>query len=120
MTQDASATSRPLTIEVDRRDGAVVVRVAGEATMDRTVQLRDALYAVAEERFPQIFLDLTGLEFICSEGLGVLVATHLRSYRHAGVLKLVAPGLRVAEVLRRTRLDRVFPSYDSVEQALVR
>ena len=59
-----------------------------------------------------------GIEYIDSGGLGTLVGLVASARNRGGEIKLVRPVQRVVELLRRTRLDAVFKSYDSDEEAI--
>jgi anti-sigma B factor antagonist len=66
----------------------------------------------------KIVVNLNGVEYVDSGGLGTLVGT-LASTRHQqGEIKLVRPTKRVADLLRRTRLDQVFKSYENDDDAV--
>ena len=118
MSPSSTSTDQPLTIDVERRPDAVIVRLRGAADMEACPRLRDELLALASEQFPQIILDLAGMTFICSIGLGDIVAAHSRCRHHDGVIKLVSPEPHVADVLEKTKLTRLFRVFETVEQAL--
>ena len=58
---------------VEERDGAVVVRLAGELDLYNAHAVRDQLLAAAERGPERLVVDLSGLTFIDSTGLGVLI-----------------------------------------------
>ena len=62
----------------DEPDGSIVVSVHGEADIESAPALQSAL-AEAASRASLIVLDLSGLEFIDSSGLSVLVQEQLRA-----------------------------------------
>lgn len=53
-------------------------------------------------------VDLSGLEYISSAGIGVLAATLKRLHGAGETLTLVNPSERVRSVLQLTGLDRIF------------
>ncbi len=118
MSRPRTFTEQPLAVEVDRREDAAIVRLRGSADMDVSPRLRDELLTLASERVPQIILDMTELQFICSVGLGEIVAAHSRCRHHDGVIKIVAPQPHIADVLEKTKLTRLFSIFDSVDEAL--
>jgi CheY-like chemotaxis protein len=65
---------------------------------------------------PAIVLDLGGVDFIDSGGLGLLV--RMLSRTGQGNLKLCRATSRVSEVLKITRLSNVFDCYDSESEAI--
>ena len=67
----------------------------------------------------QIVVNLSGIEYVDSGGLGTLVGTLASTRNRHGEIKLVRPNQRVAELLQRTRLNTVFKSYESDEDAVL-
>jgi len=115
MTLDAG---KHLSIRVDDTPRAVVVHVAGAVDMAAADELRGRLEQIAGLQRPLVALDLSGLEFIGSMGLGAIVYAHLLSRNHDGKIALVRPTPPVRKVLETARLNKVFPIYDSVDQAV--
>jgi anti-sigma B factor antagonist len=66
----------------------------------------------------QIVVNLSGIEYIDSGGLGTLVGTLASTRNRHGEIKLVRPVQRVSDLLRRTRLHTVFKSYESDADAV--
>ena len=67
---------------------------------------------------PKIVINLLRVGHIDSGGLGILVGLFISARGRGGDLKLVSPGRRVSDVLRCTRLDKVFNLYGSDEEAV--
>jgi anti-sigma B factor antagonist len=66
----------------------------------------------------QIVVNLSGIEYIDSGGLGTLVGTLASTRNRHGEIKLVRPMQRVSDLLQRTRLHTVFKSYESDDEAV--
>ena len=68
---------------------------------------------------PKIVVNLQGVDYIDSEGLGMLVVGLLVSARNrSGDLELASPRKRVTDLLRRTNLDTIFRVYANNEEAV--
>ncbi len=67
---------------------------------------------------PAIVVDLTGVSFIDSTALGVLVGAYRRQEDAGGSFKLVVTEPRVLKVLEITDLTSVFPVFASVDEAV--
>lgn len=67
---------------------------------------------------PQLVVDLTGVDFIDSAGIGLLVEAYKRSQAANGSFALAGTPPPVQRLLGVTGLDAVFPMYDHVEGAL--
>jgi anti-sigma B factor antagonist len=61
----------------------------------------------------QIVVNLSGIEYIDSAGLGTLVGLLASTRNRHDEIKLVRPTKRVTDVLRQTRLNTVFRCYES-------
>lgn len=85
-------------------------------TDERTIALAGRLdatqAALAREFFEQVertsTVDLSGLEYVSSAGLGVLIATQRRLADRGERLTLRGPTPHVRELLRITGLDLIF------------
>ena len=107
-----------LSVSTTERDDVVIVTVAGEVDVYTAPQLRSAL----EERLAagqnKIVVDLQGVAFIDSTGLGVLVG-QLKALRKVdGSLRIVCSDERILRLLAITGLDQILPLHDSVDAAL--
>jgi anti-sigma B factor antagonist len=67
---------------------------------------------------PRVVLDLAGVEFIDSAGLGLVVRYFTRARNAQGALRVCAPSPKVAEVLRVTRLNAVLEPYETEADAI--
>ena len=67
---------------------------------------------------PKIVVNLEGVDYIDSGGLGMLVGLLLSARNRGGELKLVSPRKRVKDVLRNTNLDRIFRVYGNNDEAV--
>jgi anti-sigma B factor antagonist len=99
---------------VDRRDGAIVVRLVGELDLYNADTLRAALFDAAAETPERLVVDLADVRFIDSTALGVLVETRSR----VEAFLLAAPALETRRALQVSGLDRHFAVHGTVEDAL--
>ena len=99
--------------------GVVVITVAGEVDAHTADRLRSAIDDVIADG-TQLAVDLTGVTFLDSTGLGVFVTTlkHLRE--RDGSLDLVITSPRVMKVFELTGLDVVIPIHEDLAAALAR
>ncbi len=106
--------------EVTRRDaGSVsVLVVRGAVDLSRCRRLVAAIHEAFRDAPEQLVLDLCGIEFVDSSGLGVLVHARRRALRRGIQLKLVCNVPSALKVLSLTGLDRAFDVYPTSERAL--
>lgn len=97
-----------------------IVKVTGEITLkkSRNAMLLDKVRNLIQQGHTNVLVDLAGVSYIDSAGLGELVQTHSTVKNHGGSLKLLNPTKRLLELLVLTRLTTVLRTYDDETQAL--
>lgn len=76
---------------------------AGNAT-----SVRDEIRAALPAATLNLDLDLSGLTFLDSSGLGTLISLHKTMRSRNGTVRLLKPAPNVMQILELTRLHRVF------------
>jgi anti-sigma B factor antagonist len=94
-----------------------VLPLTGDVDLGSAPALRQRLSELTEEAPSFLVIDLAGLDFIDSTGLGVLVGTLRRVRAAGGDVRLAAPRSGIARVFSVTGLDRVFSLYPTVDDA---
>lgn len=102
---------------IDRRDGAIVVVLAGELDLYNAEEVRSALLEAVAEGPALLVVDLGEVTFVDSTALGVLVDIHRRMGGREK-FHLAAPGLETRRALEVSGLDRHFSVHDTVAEAL--
>lgn len=119
MDLELSVANPPPTSFRDGEDGHVIVTLRGECDLNNADILRERLLALLDDGQAHcVILDLTNLIFIDSSGLTALVVADRRARALGGALVLAGARKIVARVLSLTALDRHFPVYASVAEAL--
>jgi anti-sigma B factor antagonist len=104
--------------EYSAAPGRTVVEVSGEIDVYTAPRLREALIGLVDGGNYQLIIDLEGVEFLDSTGLGVLVGGLKRVRAHDGGIDLVCTQGKLLRIFRITGLSKVFSIYDSVAAAL--
>lgn len=107
-----------LGLDVSEHGNATVVGVKGEVDVYTAPRLRERLVELISEGKYNIIVDLEGVDFLDSTGLGVLVGGLKRVRGHDGDLGLVCTQKRILKVFEITGLTKVFKIHSSVEAAL--
>lgn len=107
-----------LTLDVSRSGDWSVVRVGGEIDLATAPTLRERLASVIEGGDHRLVIDLGGVDFIDSTGLGSLIGALKRIRSHDGELRLVCDEPRILKVFEITGLDRVFEISPDLEAAV--
>jgi anti-sigma B factor antagonist len=108
-----------LGLEVDETHAPyTVLAVTGEVDVYTAPRLREKLVELVSQDKLQVIVDLEGVDFLDSTGLGVLVGGLKRLRSHDGDLGLVCSQPRVLKVFEITGLTKVFEIYDSLDAAV--
>lgn len=108
-----------LGIVVDEdRPPFVVVAVRGEVDIATAPKLREKLVELASQGAQQVVIDLEGVEFLDSTGLGVLIGGMKRLRGLDGDLSLVCTQPRILKVFEITGLNRAFTIHETVDAAV--
>lgn len=107
-----------LGLEVTERGSWAVLAVAGEVDVATVPRLREQLHSLVAQGQHHIVVDLEGVDFLDSTGLGVLVGALKRVRTNGGDLALVCTQSRIRKVFEVTGLTKVFSLYDSVDEAV--
>jgi anti-sigma B factor antagonist len=96
-----------------------VVDVRGRITVgEGNIMLREVVTGLVENGKKRILLNLQGVEYVDSGGLGELVRTHTTLQKEGGQLKMVNVNQRVQELLKVTSLHKVFDIYKDEASAV--
>jgi anti-sigma B factor antagonist len=105
-------------LHTSEQGGWSVVAVGGDLDLTTSPRLRKEIVALVSWGTTRVVLDLGGIEFCDSVGLGVIVAAVKRVRSHGGELRLANCSPPVLRLLELTRLDRALPPYPDVAAAL--
>ena len=98
--------------------GVTVLAPSGRLDVAGAPALKAAVSEAVGDGRPRLVIDMEGVSFVDSSGLGSVVAALKQARSSKGDLRLAAPNQQVRVVLELTTLDRVFPYYATVEDAL--
>lgn len=107
-----------LTVATRREGVQTVISVAGEIDVYTAPTLRERLNELVADGEYHLVVDMGGVDFLDSTGLGVLVGGLKRARSHEGSLQLVCDQEKILKVFRITGLTKVFPIHASLEGAL--
>lgn len=107
-----------LNLHVRQVERVSIVDVEGELELHNTPRLRTQLHAVCDTEQPRVVVDLSGVTFIDSSGIGVLVGALKRAREHGGTLVLVCPQPRVRRVFEITGLLKAMQLFESLDEAI--
>jgi anti-sigma B factor antagonist len=107
-----------LKIETRQADGVTVMSCNGRIVFgEEATALRENLKTVLNST-RQVVLNLSGVSYIDSGGLGTLVGVYSSARASGADIKLTGLGQRLRDVLQITKLVTVFEVYDSEQEAI--
>src|SRR5579863_3567001 len=101
----------------ETRTPFTVLAVSGEVDVYTAPRLREKLVELVSQGHRQIVVDLEGVDFLDSTGLGVLVGGLKRLRSHDGELSIVCSQSRILKVFEITGLTSVFRMAATVDEA---
>lgn len=107
-----------LEIRSEVRKDSCVLSLDGEVDVYTAPRLKEAIVEQVDSGCANIIVDLEGVGFIDSSGLGVLVSGLRRAKEKDGTIRLVCTRDTVLKIFRITGLDKVFPVFSGLDEAL--
>ena len=97
-----------LQIKAEEIPEGIVAHVHGEAGIDHADELERKLNLLLESKPPLLVLDLGGLSFISSMGMGALVRIKQAAASTGGRVVLASLQPTISEAFHYAALDRIF------------
>ncbi len=108
-----------LEIKQREREGITILDLTGRITVGAEAgRLRDALNERIKSGTRNVILNLHGVDFIDSTGLGALVVCYTALHKQGGKLKLENVNRRQIELLVFTKLTTVFEIFSDEQDAV--
>lgn len=107
-----------LDVNVQQRGDRSVLSASGEVDVFTAPTLDDAISGELDEERAHLVVDLTGVSFLDSTGLGVLVKGLKGAREAGGSLDLVVSSERIRRIFEITGLDASISIYDTLDAAL--
>lgn len=102
-----------------RHVGAVsIVDITGQLTLFTKGALRNTIAGLLQQGRRSILLNLSGLDYLDSSGIGDLVANYLTVIKAGGEMKVVGLTPKIEEILKITQLYQLFPEFRDEQSAL--
>lgn len=112
-----SEAQHKLDVSAERGQDATVVHLRGEVDLRTSPQLRSLFLDLLDEKPARIILDLAGVSYVDSSGVGTIVELKRRALRTESKVVLVGLRPRVHSLFEITRLDKFFTITNSIDEA---
>jgi anti-sigma B factor antagonist len=118
-TQGEGEIMSELSIKRRNYGNVVILDVAGRITLgDDSIRLHDSIAAVIDTGSKKILVNLMGVEFIDTAGLGELVSASTMAARNGALLKLVHIPMQARGLPRMAEIRAVFETFASEVEAV--
>ena len=105
--------------KVNTQGDVTILELQGKITIgEGDIKLRQLVNDVLENGARKIIMDLKGLKYIDSSGIGELVSCYTTITNRGGKLRLTHLHSKIYSLLQLTALVSVFEIYDSNEDAI--
>jgi anti-sigma B factor antagonist len=104
--------------QVKEADGFPVIELTGEIDLSTSPVFKQRIYEIIESGKRDVIVDMNGLDFMDSTGLGVLVAALKKTRMEGGSIRLICNRNNILKVFTITGLDKVFAIYDNLSELL--
>ena len=105
-------------VKIRQQDQVALVDVSGHLTLFEVAALRDSIQSLVKAQRKNILLNLSGLQYLDSSGIGELARIYVAVVKNGGTLKVVGLTAKVEEVLKITHLSKVFQEFPDEQSAL--
>lgn len=99
-------------------DGTKILDVAGEIDVYTAPQFKEAVNEIIAGGQKHLIIDMAHVTYMDSSGFGTLLSATRRLRPQGGTINLVKCNTAIDRILRITRLNTVFTTFDNVQDAL--
>jgi len=105
-------------VKIRHRDQVALIDVSGHLTFFEVGALRESIQSLLKAQRKNIILNLSGLVYLDSSGIGELARIYVAVVKQGGAMKVIGLTPKVEEVLKITHLSRVFQEFPDEQSAL--
>jgi len=105
-------------VRIRHLDQVALVDVSGHLTFFEVGALRDSIKSLVHQQRKNILLNLSGLHYLDSSGIGELARIYVAVVKQGGAMKVIGLTPKVQEVLKVTHLSQVFQEFPDEQSAM--
>ncbi|MCC6446856.1 MAG: STAS domain-containing protein [Armatimonadetes bacterium] len=107
-----------LTVNSRPADQAYVIDLQGEVDVYTAPKLRQEIIGLLDKGINRVVINLSGVEYLDSTGLGVLIGGLKRLKEQGGNLFLICPNPKIKRIFEITGLDKIFSMFLTEKDAV--
>ncbi len=102
------------------KGGVAIIELSGKLMGGEDSSIfRGLIYDLLEKKIKNVVVDLGGLSWINSAGMGILISGYTTMRKHQGDLKLLNVSNKIKSLLYVTKLNLIFESFDNEKEAVL-
>ena len=105
-------------VKIRHHGQVALIDVSGHLTFFEVGALRDSIKSLIIKQRKNILLNLSGLHYLDSSGIGELARIYVTVVKQGGTMKVIGLTPKVEEVLKITHLSRVFQEFPDEQSAM--
>lgn len=105
-------------VKIKEVENGVVIYPYGEIDISNVSELQREITDLIEKGTANIVLNLSGVEYMDSSGIGMIAFDHVKADRNKKSLKLASVTEDVMRILNTIGLDSILAIYDTEDEAL--
>ena len=106
-------------LNIEERYNAVIFHLKGKLIGGPAAKdISDKVNTLIEEGKKHIIMDMGGVHYMNSTGIGILIRTYTTLINNGGDLKLASLDDKIEGVLSITKLMQVLPEYKTIDEAI--
>lgn len=105
---------------IEWHETCTVLRFEGDLMVGATEFFETGIMPWLKKPFTPLVLDLSDMKIIVSAGLSTLIRVHRAAEQAEAHFVIVKPDREAWQALVLTRLDRLFPAFDTADEAISR
>lgn len=111
-------TERAANVEVEERDGALVIRLSGHIDESAADALNTKLDEILARGAKRIIFEVSDVKFMGSSGLGQIMRVYRELRDTEGYVRVVNPQPLIADLFELTKLNTIITIHPTIEDAL--
>jgi anti-sigma B factor antagonist len=110
--------SLSFSVKIRHLEDVSFLEVNGRLTSFESAVFREAVHRLLGQGHKNIVLNLTGLDYLDSSGIGELARSYMTVVKKSGAMRVVGLAPKVEEILKVTQLYKVFLEFPDEAAAL--
>ncbi|MGQ0695747.1 MAG: STAS domain-containing protein, partial [Nitrospiraceae bacterium] len=96
----------------------MILELTGDLTFANREQFKTTVEAIREKGYRHLILNMAGVRFVDSSGLGLLALASQHFTLSQGTVSMVQPQNHVREIMTLANITQLIPVYDQEQDAL--